>query len=156
YLRRCASVLASVMSFTATNSSAPSSRQARSTLRPIRPKPLMPTRIVATGRVSSCAARAPRVGAAQSGIFPYPTFAWAGQGDGSAPVGRGGGRRLGTPRWGGGAAGRRILDDRSGSRGAGDGAARAGERGPAGAPGQRARHGDRLRAGRARGADNPR
>ncbi len=48
YLSRCASVLLSVMSFTATNSRALSSRQARRTFRPMRPKPLIPTRVVAT------------------------------------------------------------------------------------------------------------
>src|SRR5260370_36468242 len=44
-LRRWASVLVSVMSFTATNSSACCccDTAARSTLRPIRPNPLMPT-----------------------------------------------------------------------------------------------------------------
>src|SRR5262249_30172528 len=52
YLRRCARVAASVMSLTATNSSPFSARQARKTLRPIRPKPLMPTRIVATSEPS--------------------------------------------------------------------------------------------------------
>ena len=45
--RRCASVFASVMSLTATKSSASSPRQARRTLRPMRPNPLMPTRILA-------------------------------------------------------------------------------------------------------------
>ncbi len=46
YFRRWASVLVSVMSFTATNSSACCfmSTAARSTLRPMRPNPLMPTR----------------------------------------------------------------------------------------------------------------
>src|SRR5205823_14758746 len=46
YLSRCASVLVSVMSFTATNSSACCfmSTAARSTLRPMRPNPLIPTR----------------------------------------------------------------------------------------------------------------
>src|SRR5579875_1867780 len=39
------------MSFTATNSSAVSSRQARNTLRPMRPKPLMPTRIAIGARI---------------------------------------------------------------------------------------------------------
>src|SRR6478672_383579 len=47
YLSRWASVAVSVMSLTATKSSslAPIARAARTTLRPIRPKPLMPTRI---------------------------------------------------------------------------------------------------------------
>ena len=46
YLRRCASVLGSVMSFTATNATASlcSVTAARSTLRPIRPNPLIATR----------------------------------------------------------------------------------------------------------------
>src|SRR3954454_7938401 len=45
YLSRCARVLASVRSLTATNSmSAPAALAARKKLRPIRPKPLMPTR----------------------------------------------------------------------------------------------------------------
>src|SRR5215213_9956997 len=45
YFRRCASVLESVMSLTATISmSALDSCAARNTLRPIRPKPLIPTR----------------------------------------------------------------------------------------------------------------
>src|SRR3954464_3994731 len=45
YLSRCPSVPASVMSLTATiSTSAPDSCAARKTLRPIRPKPLMPTR----------------------------------------------------------------------------------------------------------------
>ena len=45
YFRRWASVGASVMSFTATNSSSLSWRAVRRMLRPMRPKPLMPTRI---------------------------------------------------------------------------------------------------------------
>ena len=45
YLSRCASVPASVMSLTATTSmSALDSLAARNTLRPMRPKPLIPTR----------------------------------------------------------------------------------------------------------------
>src|SRR2546425_2106864 len=55
YLSRWASVLVSVMSFTATNSSADCfiRTAARSTLRPIRPNPLMPTRtaIAASGEI---------------------------------------------------------------------------------------------------------
>src|ERR1051326_6810433 len=43
YLRRWARVLGSVRSFTATNSRLRSLSEARSTLRPIRPNPLMPT-----------------------------------------------------------------------------------------------------------------
>src|SRR5207237_10781472 len=58
YLRRCASVLVSVMSFTATNSMPDGciATAARITLRPIRPNPLMPTRTaiaLAPGRVPS-------------------------------------------------------------------------------------------------------
>src|SRR5579863_3215515 len=45
YLRRCASVFGSVRSFTATNSRSGSFNDVRSTLRPMRPKPLMPTLI---------------------------------------------------------------------------------------------------------------
>src|SRR6266545_1807973 len=47
YFSRCASVFVSVMSLTATKSRSltPIARAARTTLRPIRPKPLMPTRI---------------------------------------------------------------------------------------------------------------
>ena len=45
YFSRCASVLASVMSFTATKSMAASPRAARMMLRPMRPNPLMPTLI---------------------------------------------------------------------------------------------------------------
>jgi len=47
YLRRWASVLVSVRSFTATKSSSTAfiALAARTTLRPIRPKPLMPTRV---------------------------------------------------------------------------------------------------------------
>src|SRR3954462_7539115 len=45
YLSRCASVALSVMLLTATHSMSVSlARPARSTLRPMRPKPLMPTR----------------------------------------------------------------------------------------------------------------
>src|SRR5215211_3901003 len=45
YLSRCASVALSVMSFTATHSMSVSlARPARSTLRPMRPNPLIPTR----------------------------------------------------------------------------------------------------------------
>src|SRR5215211_8783136 len=52
YLSRWASVLGSVMSLTATNSrSVPASYAARNRLRPIRPKPLIPT---LTGICSSC------------------------------------------------------------------------------------------------------
>src|SRR5438034_574820 len=53
YFRRCASVLVSVMSFTATNSSACCfmSTAARSTLRPMRPNPLIPTRTAMAVRV---------------------------------------------------------------------------------------------------------
>src|SRR5437867_4299071 len=47
YCSRCASVFAFVMSLTATNSSASSPRQARRTFLPIRPNPLIPTRIFA-------------------------------------------------------------------------------------------------------------
>src|SRR5579863_999155 len=43
YFVKCASVLVSVRSLTATNSISGSCRAARTTLRPIRPKPLMPT-----------------------------------------------------------------------------------------------------------------
>src|SRR5207244_7173338 len=58
YLRRCASVFVSVMSFTATNSRLDCfiRTAARITLRPIRPNPLMPTRTgiaLAPGRVPS-------------------------------------------------------------------------------------------------------
>src|SRR3954471_20811952 len=50
YLSRCASVALSVRSFTPTSSmSAPEASTARKKLRPIRPKPLMPTRIVTGG-----------------------------------------------------------------------------------------------------------
>src|SRR5689334_9223373 len=54
YLKRCASVLVSVRSFTATKSrsATPCSFAARTTCRPIRPKPLIPTRI-AIARSSS-------------------------------------------------------------------------------------------------------
>ena len=45
YLSRWASVGASVKSFTATKSRSSRSRAARSTQRPIRPKPLIPTRV---------------------------------------------------------------------------------------------------------------
>src|SRR5258707_532608 len=45
YLSRCARVFVSVMSFTATKSMSPPLSDARSTLRPMRPKPLMPTLI---------------------------------------------------------------------------------------------------------------
>jgi hypothetical protein len=49
YLSRCARVALSVRSFAATNSiSAPEAVSARKKLRPIRPKPLMPTRMVTT------------------------------------------------------------------------------------------------------------
>jgi hypothetical protein len=48
YFRRWASVFASVMSFTATNSMSLSWSAARRMLRPMRPKPLMPTRIAMT------------------------------------------------------------------------------------------------------------
>ena len=50
YLSRWASVVVSVRSFTPTTSmSAPEARTARKKLRPIRPKPLMPTRMVTGG-----------------------------------------------------------------------------------------------------------
>src|ERR1700722_5567460 len=45
YFSRCASVFGSVRSFTATNSRLGSLSEVRSTLRPMRPKPLMPTLI---------------------------------------------------------------------------------------------------------------
>src|ERR1022692_1095285 len=45
YFRRCASVFGSVRSLTATNSRLGSLSEVRSTLRPMRPKPLMPTLI---------------------------------------------------------------------------------------------------------------
>src|SRR6266545_7115929 len=52
YVRRCASVFVSVMSFTATNSRLDSLAivAARRTLRPIRPKPLIPTRTAMSPR----------------------------------------------------------------------------------------------------------
>src|SRR3954449_8499342 len=43
YFSRCASVFGSVRSFTATNSRFGSCKDARRTLRPMRPKPLIPT-----------------------------------------------------------------------------------------------------------------
>src|ERR1700689_3817816 len=45
YFSRCASVFGSVRSLTATNSRLGSLSEVRSTLRPMRPKPLMPTLI---------------------------------------------------------------------------------------------------------------
>src|SRR5438105_1649349 len=45
YFSRCASVLGSVRSLTATNSRLGSLSEARKTLRPMRPKPLIPTLI---------------------------------------------------------------------------------------------------------------
>ena len=60
YLRRCASVAASVRSFTATTSmSAPRRRAARRKFRPMRPKPLIPTRTLMLQTPSPTVARRP-------------------------------------------------------------------------------------------------
>src|SRR5215204_6431711 len=53
YFKRCASVLVSVMSLTATKSMSLSPRQVRRTLRPMRPKPLIPTLIAIVTEASS-------------------------------------------------------------------------------------------------------
>ncbi len=55
YWRRCAIVSIDPRSFTATKSmSAPLALAARKKLRPMRPKPLMPTRMVMTGCLLAC------------------------------------------------------------------------------------------------------
>ena len=54
YLSRCAKVFVSVRSFTATNSTSFRWRLARTTLRPMRPKPLMPTFTAMFSPIDGC------------------------------------------------------------------------------------------------------
>src|SRR5581483_10818130 len=157
YFRRCASVRASVMSLTATNSSALSPSEARNTFRPMRPKPLMPTRMVATDEASLCGGARP---AEQRAAWneKNSTFPPHGQGEGVirlTPVVTS--ARFPAGRWSG-AAGWRIAND-SRFTGSGDDASGRyvcpGSRCLARASGHRARHDRRLGARRPRRPADP-
>src|SRR5262249_24867952 len=139
------------MSLTATNSSAGSSRQARSTLRPMRPKPLMPMRILATVALLVSGV-APRMGRGRTEIFIFHFDLGGSRLSGPSHLSRLTAREaLARVRAGGGVGvGYGPEHPAVGNDGARwcRGTARR-------ASGERARHGPRVGLGRARGPRHP-